>query len=245
MAPLTLRTWLAGTPPPGEDAAGTAAVVIDVLRATTTAVTALAHGASSVVARTDVEEAFAARAELEGRGENPLLGGERGGFKVPGFDLGNSPREYEGGVVRGRPLVLCTSNGTAALERCRPAARLYAASFLNAEATAAAVTRHVDPVTLCCAGKEGAPALEDVCCAGRVATLLVATYDYDVDDATTLALLAWGRYGEEVAEMLRRCSHGRYLAGLGFEADLEFASRREAFPLVVARREDGRLGVEP
>jgi phosphosulfolactate phosphohydrolase-like enzyme len=99
---------------------------------------------------------------------------------------------------------------------------------------------------LCCAGKEGAPALEDVCCAGRVATLLLETYDYDVDDATTLALLAWRRYGEEVAEMLRRCSHGRYLAGLGFDADLEFASRLETFPLVAARGEDDRLAaVEP
>lgn len=245
MAPLPLRTWLAGTPPPGEDVAGTAAVVIDVLRATTTAVAALAHGASSVVARTDVEQAFAARAELERRGENPVLGGERGGLKVSGFDLGNSPREYEAEALRGRPLVLCTSNGTAALERCGPAARLYAASFLNAEATAAAVTRRADPVTLCCAGQEGAPALEDVCCAGRVAALLVAAYEYDVDDATTLALLVWERYRGEVAKMLRRCSHGRYLAGLGFDADLAFASRLEAFPLVAARREDGRIAVEP
>ena len=240
MAPLPLHTWLDGTPPPGGNGAAGACVVVDVLRATSTIVTALGHGVSYVVARTEVDDAFAAREELERRGEEPVLGGERGGHKVPGFDLGNSPLEYDAARVAGRPLVLCTSNGTAALERCREASRVFAAAFLNAAATAAAVARGAEPVVLCCAGKEGAPSLEDVCCAGLIASYLLGAYAFELDDATALALLSWKEHGGNVGRMLAGCSHGRYLGTLGFERDLEFCGRVDAFN-VAAQREGGKL----
>jgi 2-phosphosulfolactate phosphatase len=241
MAPLPLHTWLMGAPPDGRDAAGACAVVVDVLRATSTVAAALDHGAACVIPRANVDEAFAARAELEGRGEEPLLGGERGGFKVPGFDLGNSPLEYEAGRVTGRPVVLCTSNGAAALERCRGGSRVYAASFVNAGATAAAVARGAEPVVLCCAGKEGAPSLEDVCCAGLLAASLLKVYPYEADDATTMALLCWRNYEADVPGLLRTCNHGRYLAGLGFEKDLEFCSRVDVLPFAAAQRDGEKL----
>ncbi len=241
MAPLPLRTWLAGAPPSGQDAAGACAVVVDVLRATSTVAAALGHGAACVIPRTDVDEAFETRAELERGGEEPLLGGERGGLKVPGFDLGNSPLEYSPERVAGRPVVLCTSNGTAALEQCRGAARLYAASFVNAGATAAAVAKGAEPVVLCCAGKEGAPSLEDVCCAGLLAASLLEIYAYDADDATAMALLCWKNYAADVHRLLRTCGHGRYLAGLGFEDDLTFCSRVDALPVAATRRDGDRL----
>jgi 2-phosphosulfolactate phosphatase len=241
MAPLPLRTWLAGKPPEGQDVAGACAVVVDVLRATSTVAAALGHGAAYVIPRTDVADAFAARAELERRGEAPILGGERGGLKVAGFDLGNSPLEYEPERVGGRPIILCTSNGTAALERCRGASRLYAASFANAGATAAAVARGAQGVILCCAGKDGAPSLEDVCCAGLIATLLAEVYSYDADDATALALLCWKNHRADVPRLLKKCNHGRYLAGLGFERDLEFCSQVDVFAVAAAGRDGEKL----
>jgi len=242
MAPLPLHTWLDGTPPPGgTGAAGACAVVVDVLRATSTIVTALGHGATYVVARAEVDDAFAAREELERRGEGPLLGGERGGHKVPGFDLGNSPLEYDAARVAGRPLVLCTSNGTAALERCREASRVFAAAFLNAAATAVAVARGAEPVVLCCAGKEGAPSLEDVCCAGLIASRLLEVYAFELDDATVVALLCWKEHAGNVGRMLEKCSHGRYLGNLGFERDLEFCGRVDAFDVAAVQREGGKL----
>jgi len=243
MAPLPLRTWLSGAPPAGQDVAGQCAVVVDVLRATSTVAAALGHGAAYVIPRADVEQAFAARAELERRGEAPVLGGERGGLKVAGFDLGNSPLEYGPERVSGRPVILCTSNGTAALERCRGAARLYAASFVNAGATAAAVARGAQGVILCCAGKEGAPSLEDVCCAGLLAALLLEVYSYETDDATALALLGWKNYRADVARLLKKCNHGRYLAGLGFERDLEFCSRLDVFAVTAVGRGEKLVGV--
>ncbi len=243
MAPLPLRTWLTGAPPRGQDVAGACAVVVDVLRATSTVAAALGHGAACVIPRTDVDEAFEARAELERRGEEPLLGGERGGFKVPGFDLGNSPLEYGAERVAGKSLILCTSNGTAALELCHGASRLYAASFVNAGATAAAVAKGAEPVILCCAGKEGAPSLEDVCCAGLIAASLLKVYRYEADDATTMAYLCWKYYAADVRRLLKTCNHGRHLAGLGFEEDLAFCSQVDALPVAATQRDGEKLVV--
>jgi 2-phosphosulfolactate phosphatase len=242
MAPLSLTTWLSGTPPAGgEGAAGKTAVVIDILRATSSIVTALGNGASRVLPRTDVEDAFATRERLERGGDEPVLGGERGGFKVSGFDVGNSPLEYGADRVTGKPVVICTSNGTAALERCRDASRLFAASFLNAGATVEAVSRAPESVLLCCSGKEGAASLEDIGCAGLLAKTLLSIYDYETDDATTLALMLWDRYDSDPAKLLEECKHGRYLASLGFESDLEYCSRLDAFALAATPAEDGEL----
>ena len=245
MAAPALRTWLAGVPPAGGATAGTQAVVIDVLRATSTLVAALAEGASYILAAAAIDEAFAARARLEAEGQAVLLGGEREGVKVPGFDLGNSPAEYTPSRVGGRAVVLCTTNGTAALSRCAGAAVLYAASFLNAGATAQRLLTQARDVTLCCAGKEGAPALEDLCCAGLIATRLLAAHPYDADDATALATLCWREYKTDPVRMLGECNHGRYLAGLGFDADLAFCARVDAVPLAVSRAADGKLTAAP
>jgi 2-phosphosulfolactate phosphatase len=241
MAPLAIHTWLAGVPPSDQEATGTCAVVIDVLRATSTIAAALGHGATCVIPRTEVDDAFAEKASLEQDGEEPILGGERGGFKVPGFDLGNSPLEYAEERVSGRPVVLCTCNGTAALERCRDAARVYAASFVNVAATVEAVAQGAERVVLCCAGKEGAPALEDVCCAGMLATSLLEVYPYEADDATEMAVLSWKKYRADVRRLLMTCSHGRYLAGLGFEEDLTFCSEVDAVRVAAAQRDGDRL----
>src|SRR3954452_7183254 len=114
--------------PPGRLAGGLA-VVIDVLRATTTIVHALAAGCTAVRPCAEVEEAR----DLAGgmRAGRVLLGGERGGVPLPGFDLGNSPREYTAKVCRGSTLVLTTTNGTRALLRAAEAARVLVASFAN------------------------------------------------------------------------------------------------------------------
>ena len=241
MAPLAIRTWLDGAPPPGGSVAETAAVVIDVLRATTTVATALANGAPYVAGFAAIDDAFAYRAAREEEGELPLVGGERGGLKIAGFDLGNSPREYNLANVGGRPVVLCTTNGTAAWERCRGAKALYAAAFVNAGATAAALAKTATPVTLCCAGKEGAPSLEDACCAGLVATLLTQAQPYEPDDATAMARLCWERHKKEVVRMLRLCSHGRYLASLGFDEDLVYCGGVNTLPVTGVRGPEDTL----
>ncbi len=116
-------------------AAGGIAVVIDVLRASTTIATALAHGAVAVRAVPTVDEAR--RVALAGAA---LLGGERGGLPIAGFDLGNSPREYTPERVAGRKLVITTTNGTAALAACGAAREIVVGAIVNRSAVAISKT---------------------------------------------------------------------------------------------------------
>src|SRR5262245_39532454 len=106
--------------------AGKTAVVIDVLRATTTIVQALATGAKEIVPLQEVDEA---RRLAEKLGEGAILGGERGGVLIPGFDLGNSPAEYTAAKVAGKTVVFTTTNGTRALQRCKMAERVLIGAF--------------------------------------------------------------------------------------------------------------------
>src|SRR5437764_8635978 len=149
------------------------AVVLDVLRATTTIIYALAAGCSCVRPCAEVEEAR----ELAGgmRAGRVLLGGERGGLPLPGFDLGNSPREYTAKVCRGCTLVLTTTNGTRALLRAAEAARRLLAGFVNYSAVCEQLRQETRPIHIICAGTEGDVTLEDTLLAGALVDYLCET----------------------------------------------------------------------
>ena len=144
---------------------GSAVAVIDVLRATSTICQALASGAREVVPFVEIEQARAA-AERAGRG-NVLLGGERKGLPIDGFDLGNSPAEYTGGRVGGRVVYMTTTNGTRALQHARLAKRVVAASLLNLSAVVASF-QDEPRVEILCAGTDGTHTSEDVLLAGAI-----------------------------------------------------------------------------
>jgi len=118
---------------PRETVAGGIAIIVDVLRASTTIVTALEAGAAFVKPVVEVEEAHRLRSSSGG---SWVLGGERGGVLIPGFDLGNSPAEYCRSVVDSRGIVMTTTNGTLAIERCLAAEIVLVGSFLNRRAVA-------------------------------------------------------------------------------------------------------------
>ena len=158
------------------DLRGTVCVVFDVLRATSTFVTALHHGAKTVIPVAEIAEALALRQKQPG----VLLGGERDGVKIRAdqtggvdFDLGNSPREYTPEIVRGKTIVSTTTNGTRALRACAGAKTILAASFLNLTATADFIKK-LQPVEvlLVCAGTRENMADEDVLAAGALCELL-------------------------------------------------------------------------
>ena len=158
------------------DLRGTVCVVFDVLRATSTFVTALHHGAKAIVPVSEIAEALA----LRQRQPDVLLGGERDGVKIctaqtggGDFDLGNSPREYTPEIVRGRTIVSTTTNGTRALRACAGAKMILAASFLNLTATAKFL-RQFQPgeLLLVCAGTRENMADEDVLAAGALYEIL-------------------------------------------------------------------------
>src|SRR5262249_5230106 len=147
-----------------ERLAGGVAVVIDVLRATTTMIHALAAGCDAILPCATVEEARC-RADHLPAGK-VLLGGERDGLPLPGFDIGNSPREYTAARCKGTTLVLTTSNGTRALLHAAGADRVLVAAFTNFSAVCEQLRAERRPVHIVCAGDAGGVALEDVLLAG-------------------------------------------------------------------------------
>jgi 2-phosphosulfolactate phosphatase len=152
---------------PGEPVEGSVGVVVDVLRATSTIAQALGAGYPRVLCCLEIEDARAVREQL---GEG-LLGGERDAVRIPGFDVGASPREFL--ERRPEPLILSTTNGTrtilTAAERC---GEVLLGSLLNLDAVAAALRERGGDVAILCAGFKGAFALDDAYCAGRIVQTL-------------------------------------------------------------------------
>ena len=161
----------------GRDLHNATCVVFDVLRATSTFVTALHHGAKAIVPVSEIAEALALRQKQP----DILLGGERDGVRIRAaqtgginFDLGNSPREYTPEKIHGKMIVSTTTNGTRALRACTGAQTVLAASFLNLTATAQFI-RRLQPaqIVLVCAGTRENIATEDVLAAGALAEILI------------------------------------------------------------------------
>jgi 2-phosphosulfolactate phosphatase len=224
---------------PAGATAGGVAVVIDVLRASTTMITALAHGAAGILPVADVNEATRLAAEL---GQRAVLGGERGGLRIQGFDLGNSPREYTAERVAGRTVVITTTNGTAALHASRDAAEIVVGAMVNRTAVAEAVRRLAGDrgvVHLVCAGTDGVVSAEDVLAAGAILDAAATDGHDDVlDEAAGEALAFFRRVavsGDVAAALVVECSRspgGATLVDLGMEADLPAAAAIDSLAVV-------------
>lgn len=231
----------AGAAPPlgGEEGV----VVIDVLRATSTVVTALGHGCRGLL---PVATPAAARREAARLAAlQPLLGGERHGLKAKGFDLGNSPREYTPERVRDRLIVFCTTNGTRALLRARKAARVYLGAFLNAGALARRLKEEEERAWLFfCAGSGGYFSWEDFLCAGQVLAVLQGLgVKLEPGDGARAALTLESSVPAGEGEGLVG-NHARYLRRLGLEDDVTFCTRRDVYN-VVPLYADGWLRAAP
>jgi len=221
-----------------DDLADSTCVVIDVLRATTTIAYALAAGAREVIPCLTIDDARAAAARLP-KGE-VLLGGERGGVRIEGFDLGNSPDEFSAERVAGKTIVFTTTNGTKAMLHCRRARRVLLGSFVNLSAIAARIA-DAPQLDLICSGTEGKITREDVLLAGAVADRLPG--DRELNDQAAIARGAWresvgaklgapGVSERVLIEALRASRGGRNLIRLKLERDIEQAARLDRFDLL-------------
>jgi len=206
---------------------GTTALVIDVLRASTTIITALGNGAAAVIPVESVEDA---RVRAQGLGREAVLAGERHSDPPPGFDLGNSPLEFTRERVEGRTIVMTTSNGTRALVAARSAAAVGVAAFVNAGAAVAWAEAREGDVVLVCAGELGAPSLEDQACAGVLAARLAAGGATLTPQASAARALA-DTYGKDIAR-LRETPHARGLAAKGRGDDVVFCLTRDTSTVV-------------
>jgi 2-phosphosulfolactate phosphatase len=227
-----------------DDFRGGVAVVIDQHRASCTIAYALAAGASAIVPCEEVEEAKAAAAALAGS----LLGGERGGVRIDGFDLGNSPSEYTPDRVGGKVIVFTTTNGTRALRRAAAAERVIVGALPNRRAVAHAAAAHGRPVYLVCAGIRMDVCAEDVIAAGAMVETLRELGADVSDDAARLALQAWQDAGSDPARLLaalHASQGGRNLARVGLGRDVEDCARVDALNIVPVLEGNGRLVAAP
>jgi 2-phosphosulfolactate phosphatase len=215
---------------------------------------ALAAGARSVVPCGEIDDARQIAAQSPPG--TVLLGGERRGLKIPGFDLGNSPAEYMHPVVSGKKVIFTTTNGTQALIRAREARRVLIGALSNLGAVVEHLAIETGAVHLVCAGTEGRLTLEDVLCAGSMAHWLdLADSGADVsDDVTQLAISLFESCGrdydrgheERVMAILRKSRGGRNLIECGLEADIAICAEQDRFELVPElSRDPWEIGVVP
>ncbi len=215
---------------------GGLAVVIDVLRSTTTMIHALAAGCTAVRPCLEVDEAR----ELAGtmRAGRVLLGGERGGSPLPGFDLGNSPAEYTAKVCCGSTLVLTTTNGMRACLRATEAERILIAGFVNYSAVCEQLRQDDRSIHMICAGTDGEISLEDTLLAGAMIDFLCEVSEVSLNDSARLAWDCFENHGQVLLGALQIGKGGRHLLRLGLGEDIQAAAQVDQFNLVPELRRD-------
>ena len=211
-------------------------LVVDILRATTTIVAALANGAKDVVPVESTDEAIRLAQTLER--DDVLLAGERGGERVSGFALGNSPREMTADVVGGKTLVMSTTNGTPAVTAALSGSPVIIGAATNFSAAAERARQafaEAGELVILCAGRERRFALEDTYAAGRFAQAVIPTgkrRSVELDDAGVVALEMVKRYGDKWKRAVQASAAAKQLGRLGFRADVTAATEVDTHAIV-------------
>lgn len=215
------------------------AVVIDVLRATSSIVEALGSGAKSLFPVVSIEEALRLANTL-GR-EEVLLAGERKSLPVEGFDLGNSPAEFTPERVGGRTLVMSTTNGTAAMALAAPAQKVIIASWLNLSAVVNELVRTAAQPVLLCSGRERQFSLDDAVFAGRLVAELIRSVPgavWRMNDAALAALELSGTFNDPET-LFPSTAAGQQIIAAGLRDDLAFCGqvdRHDIVPVLLDRQ---------
>lgn len=220
------------------DLSGQVAVVIDILRASTTIVHALANGANSVVPCATVKQAWKLAEQFQP--QQRRLGGERHCQKIEGFDLDNSPLSYSSEIVAGRDIIFTSTNGTYALEICKPASHILIGAFVNLQALTDILLRLKKPVHLVCAGTNRQLTAEDILFAGAVIQRLTANVisPFKVIDVQGLLAVDFfnerSKTDEQFRETMFESLGAENLIKLGLTRDIERAMQFDLFETVPA-----------
>ena len=221
------------------------AVVIDVLRATTTIATALDAGAEAVQAFSDIDELI--QQSNLWLPEKRLRAGERGGNKIANFDLGNSPLECTPSLVKEKRLFLTTTNGTRALKRVEKATTVIAAAQVNRQ-TVVNYLINTQPHTVWMVGSgwQGSYSVEDTACAGAIAQLIlqqtdVAPTEIIGNDEVIGAIALYTQWQDNLLNMFRQCSHGQRLLKLDGQEDLKYCAQTDFINVLPMQKQPGVL----
>jgi len=230
-----------------DDLAKTTCVVFDVLRATSTMVTALANGAAALIPVEEISEAIALRREQP----DALLAGERDGLRIGStltggieFDLGNSPREFTREKVHGRTIISTTTNGTRALRACVGAETVLIGSFLNLSATRDFIIRSKPlHLLLVCAGTNEKAALEDTLAAGALCDGIIAAWpSVDFLDSANIAFRVFRHAQSDLPAAIQAAQNARrLLANAQLRDDVEFCLHRDSQPVAAVMDSNGLI----
>ena len=207
------------------DLAGKTVVVVDILRATSCMTTAFAHDIHSMKPVATLEECKALKQD------GYYIAAERGGQKVDGFDIGNSPFSYMEPFLKGEKVAVTTTNGTLAITKSMAANDVLIGAFLNISAVARKVIELDQDLIIHCAGWKGSVNAEDTLFAGALIDLLSETHNMSADDAT----VAFALYQQHKANMLNyvsQSSHARRLQAFGIMKDIEFCLETDKYEVV-------------
>jgi 2-phosphosulfolactate phosphatase len=201
---------------------GDLVIVIDVLRTTTTIISAISCGAKSIIPTETLKEAY----QLHKRHPNYLLVGERNGRRPRGFDFGNSPQELTSKEIRGKDLIITTTNGTKALTGSKQAKWVLSGAFLNTGAVAKKAVEISDEqqvgVSFVLAGEEDRFSFEDFVCAGAIVERFPRSHAYLLDE-TLAAMVAFKQIRSNLYENIAKGEHAKRLIELGLRRDIEFS----------------------
>ena len=212
-------------------------IAIDVLRATSSIITALANGAKAVYAVKEIAAALA----LKEKHPEAILVGERGGLIIDGFDCGNSPLEFGPQTVAGKTLISCTTNGTAAIEiSAKAESRLFLGAIINSDAVALKTLQTLPgDILILCSGTEGKISMDDIIGAGSIIhRLLELAGPQTLDDGAKIAHLLYQRYAGNLLQALEEAVHGKKLTGVGRYEDLVYCAQENLVPYVPERQGD-------
>ena len=216
------------------DVAGRVVAVIDVLRASTSIATALANGARAVIPLESSDEVVT-RAKAFERSD-VRLAGERRMLPIPGFDFGNSPREFTREMVEGKTVLMTTTNGTPAITNTQGARDVVIASYVNYTAVLTMLRtalRGGTDIAIVCAGRDRQFALEDAGCAGRyVNNVSKRMASIVLNDAAQSCGLIDRKYGDQVQRLFEASEHGRALRDAGFGDDLAACAAVDSYPVI-------------
>ncbi|MCC5620841.1 2-phosphosulfolactate phosphatase family protein [Nostoc sp. CHAB 5715] len=221
------------------------AIAVDVLRATSTIATVLAAGGEAVQVFSDLDQLIEVSEKWPS--EKRLRAGERGGAKVAGFELGNSPLDCTPELVQGRRLFISTTNGTRALQRVQDSPNLLAAALIN-RAAVVQFLQKLQPETVWIVGSgwEGSFSLEDTVCAGAIAHSLLqqttlSPEELAGNDEVISAIALYSQWQDNLLGLLHQASHGQRLLRLDCQEDLKYCSQTDILDVLPIQREIGVL----
>lgn len=206
-------------------------VVIDMLRATSVIITALANKAKEVFPILTVEEAFEKKNELLKLGDYPMLGGERKAMKIEGFDFSNSPLEYTTEKVQGKTIILSTTNGTRAINLSLKAEEILIGAIINSKAVVEELKRINKDVVFINAGTNGEFSMDDFICSGYMISLLCERENHDLSDIAKTAKYIY-EINTNLIDYIKEARHFSVLKNLNLMEDLKYCCKKDIFSIV-------------